>query len=286
MQIITLTTDMGYTDHYVAALKGKLYALAPAAKVIDISHAVKPFNISQAAYYLESSYKNFPEGTIHIIGVDPEPLVNFSQPELSALPTIMQLKGQFFVGNDNGIFSLLLRNQEPQGLWAIDDVLSQPELMKFPTKNILVPAACKLANGEKPDEFASPTKSYKKAFRINPVIDGHTLKGSVIHIDHYGNLITNIRQDDFYRLGRNIPFIIYFRQKEYFIDEISLGYNEVPAGEKVAIFNDEGLLEIAINKGTPENGGGANQLFGLQVGDVVRIEFTPRGSRETISSLF
>jgi S-adenosylmethionine hydrolase len=198
----------------------------------------------------------------------------------------MQLKGQFFVGNDNGIFSLLLRNQEPQGLWAIDDVLSQPELMKFPTKNILAPAACRLANGEKPGDFASPTKSYKKAFRINPVIDGNTLKGSVIHIDHYGNLITNIRQDDFYRLGRNIPFIIYFRQKEYFIDEISLGYNEVPAGEKVAIFNDEGLLEIAINKGTPENGGGASQLFGLQVGDVVRIEFTPRGSRETISSLF
>ena len=286
MRIITLTTDMGYKDHYVAALKGRLFSLAPDVKVIDISHSVKPFNISQAAYFIESSIKNFPEGTIHVIGVDPEPLVNFSQPEKSALPIIMKFKEQYFVGTDNGIFSLLLRNAVPQGLWAIDDVLSQPELMKFPTKNILVPAACKLANGELPSSFASETEGYRKAFRINPVIDGHTLKGSVIHIDHYGNLITNIRQDDFYRLGRNIPFIIYFRQKEYFIDEISLGYNEVSPGEKVAIFNDEGLLEIAINKGTPENGGGANMLFGLHIGDVVRIEFLPRGSRETLASLF
>ena len=286
MRIITLTTDMGYKDHYVAALKGKLFSLVPNAKIIDISHAVKPFNISQAAYFLESSMKNFPEGTIHIIGVDPEPLVNFSQPEKSALPYVMKFKGQYFVGTDNGVFSLLLRNDKPDELWAIDDVLSQPELMKFPTKNILVPTACKLANGEDPKNFASPTEGYRKAFRINPVIDGHTLKGSVIHVDHYGNLITNIKQDDFYRLGRKIPFIIYFRQKEYFIDEISLGYNEVPPGEKVAIFNDEGLLEIAINKGTPENGGGANMLFGLNVGDVVRIEFLPRGSRETLDSLF
>lgn len=286
MRIITLTTDMGFKDHYVAALKGKLFSLAPEAKVIDISHSVKPFNISQAAYFIESSVKNFPEGSIHVIGVDPEPLVNFSQPEKSSLPIIMKAKGQYFVGTDNGIFSLLLRGNDPEELWAIDDVLSQPELMKFPTKNILVPAACRLANGEDPKDFASVTEGYKKAFRINPVIDGHTLKGSIIHVDHYGNLITNIRQDDFYRLGRKIPFVIYFRQKEYYIDEIALGYNEVPPGEKVAIFNDEGLLEIAINKGTPENGGGANMLFGLGVGDVVRIEFMPRGSRETLSSLF
>lgn len=286
MSIITLTTDMGTRDHYVALIKGKIFALAPDVRLIDISHSVKPFNIIQAAYFIESSIKHFPDETIHIIGVDPEPLVNFSQPENSALPMIMRFKNQYFVGTDNGIFSLLLKNEKPEGIWTIDDVLSQPELMKFPTKNILAPAACQLANGVSPDKIGSKTEAYRKAFRVNPVIEKNTLKGSVIHIDHYGNLITNVTKSDFERMGKNTPFVIYFRQKEYYIDEIALGYNEVPPGEKVAIFNDDGLLEIAINKGTPENGGGANMLFGLKIGDMVRVEFMPRGSKETISELF
>jgi S-adenosylmethionine hydrolase len=158
--------------------------------------------------------------------------------------------------------------------------------MKFPTKNIFVPIACDMANGKHPSELGTPKETIRRAVQITPVIEPNVLKGSVIHIDHYGNLITNIRKDDFHRVGKNVPFTIFFRQKEYFIDTISLGYNEVPNGEKVAIFNDVGLLEIAINKGTPENGGGANALFGLRLGDVIRIEFTPRGSRNTLESLF
>ncbi|MEX1193252.1 MAG: SAM-dependent chlorinase/fluorinase [Brumimicrobium sp.] len=286
MNIITLTTDMGLKDHYVATLKGKIYSLLPGALVVDVSHNVKPFNISQASYFLKNIIKDFPAGSIHVIGVDAEPLVNFSQPEESSLPMILLYKKQYFVGTDNGIFSLLLENNKFEALWSLDDVLSQPELMNFPTKNILIPAACKLASGESPDKFASPAKKVKRAIPLSPVIDGNILKGAVIHIDHFGNLITNIKKEDFYRIGRKAPFVIYFRQKEYYIDEISLGYNEVPSGEKVAIFNDSNLLEIAINKGTPENGGGANALFGLRLGDIIRIEFTPRGSRETLESLF
>ena len=286
MHIITLTTDMGGKDHYVAALKGRIYSLLPEAIIVDISHRVKPFNIGQASYFIRNCIKDFPDSTIHIMGVDAEPLVNFNQPEESALPTIMLYKKQYFIGTDNGLFSLILDNDAPDKLWSMDDVLSQPELMNFPTKNILVPAACRLAKGENPAKIGSKKEhQLKKAFKLNPVIDGNTLKGAVIHIDHYGNLITNIRKDDFYRIGRNVPFVIYFRQKEYYIDKISLGYNEVPSGEKVAIFNDNGFLEIAINKGTPENGGGANSLFGLKVGDIIRIEFTPKGSRETLTSL-
>lgn len=286
MQIITLTTDMGFKDHYVAALKGRIYTLSPSAHIIDISHNVKPFNIGQASFFIKNSLKDFPEGTIHVIGVDPEPHVNFNQPEENALPIIVKYKKQYLIGTDNGIFSLIIGNDKTERIWSLDDVLSRPELMNFPTKNILIPAACAIVNGEKPSSLGTKKDSFRKAFSINPVIDGTTLKGSVIHVDHYGNLITNIKKDDFYRIGRKVPFIIYFRQKEYFIDKISIGYNEVPAGEKVAIFNDNGYLEIAINKGTPENGGGANSLFGLKVSDVVRIEFTPRGSRETIESLF
>ncbi|PHR49272.1 MAG: hypothetical protein COA32_04265 [Fluviicola sp.] len=286
MSIITLTTDMGVKDHYVATLKGAIYNHYPEAKVVDVSHNVKPFNISQASYFLKNIIKDFPDNTVHVIGVDAEPLVNFNQMDESSLPMILYYKKQYFVGTDNGIFSLLLENNKPDALWSLDDVLSQPELMNFPTKKILIPAACKLAQGKKPDDFATKADKVKRVIPLSPVIDGNVLKGAVIHIDHYGNIITNINKENFYKAGRKVPFIIYFRQKEYYIDEISLGYNEVPDGEKVAIFNDSELLEIAINKGTPENGGGANALFGLRLGDIIRIEFTPRGSRETIESLF
>ncbi len=286
MSLITLTTDMGMRDHYVAALKGAIFSLHPEAQIVDISHEVRPFDKSQAAYFLKNCMQDFPKDTVHVIGVDAEPHVNFSQSSESELPMIVQYLDQYIIGVNNGFFSLLLNNEEPQGIWEMEDVLSQPELMNFPTKNILIPAACKIARGDKLSTFCSEATALKRAIPLSPVLEGHTLKGAIIHIDHYGNIITNIKKEDFYRLGRKVPFVIYFRQKEYYIDKISIGYNDVSEGEKVAIFNDNGLLEIAINKGTPENGGGANALFGLRLKDIIRIEFTPRGSRETLESLF
>nr|WP_299203811.1 SAM-dependent chlorinase/fluorinase [uncultured Brumimicrobium sp.] len=286
MSIITLTTDMGMGDYYVASLKGKILKNLPNVQIVDVSHVVSPFKVTQAAYLLKNCMRDFPEGTVHVVGVDAEPLINFNQPEESVYPTVVKFQGQYFVAADNGFFSLLMGNKVAEGMWRLDDVLSRPELMNFPTKNILVPAACKIIAGEELDSFCSSVDSIRKAIPLSPVIDGNTLKGAVSYIDHYGNIITNITKEDFYHIGKNVPFVIYFRQKEYYIDVISLGYNEVPPGEKVAIFNDGGYLEIAINKGTPENGGGANSLFGLRVGDIIRIEFTPRGSRTTIESLF
>ncbi|HLW30391.1 MAG TPA: SAM-dependent chlorinase/fluorinase [Brumimicrobium sp.] len=286
MSIITLTTDMGSGDYYVASLKGRILKTLPDVQIVDVSHVVSPFKITQAAYLLKNCMNDFPENTVHVVGVDAEPLINFNQPEESIYPTIIKFKGQYFVGADNGFFSLLLGSKKAEGMWRLEDVLSRPELMNFPTKNILIPAACKIIAGEVFESFCSPVESIRKAITLSPVIDGNTLKGMVSYIDHYGNIITNITKDDFYSIGKNVPFVIYFRQKEYYIDVISLGYNEVPPGEKVAIFNDGGYLEIAINKGTPENGGGANSLFGLRVNDIIRIEFTPRGSRTTIESLF
>ncbi|RFC53324.1 SAM hydrolase/SAM-dependent halogenase family protein [Brumimicrobium aurantiacum] len=286
MGIITLTSDMGLSDYYVASIKGKILSLSPKTQIIDISHYISPFKISQAAHVLKSTINDFPENTVHIVGVDAEPLINFRQPEESIYPTIIKYKGQYILSADNGFFSLFLGNNKAEGMWRLEDVLSRPELMNFPTKNILVPAACKIADGLPLETFCSPIESIKKAIPLSPIIEENTLKGAVNYIDHYGNIITNISKTDFERIGKNIPFTIYFRQKEYFIDTISLGYNEVPAGEKLAIFNDSGYLEIAINKGTPENGGGANSLFGMRLGDIIRIEFTPRGSRSTIDSLF
>ncbi len=283
MQIITLTTDMGLSDHYAAALKGSIFRLAPEARIVDISHHIRAFDIAQASYCLQSVYEEFPEGTIHLVGVDSEPVINSRD---GSYPAIMKIKGHYFVGNDNGFFALMLREEQPEGFWLIDDALSHPAGFRFPAKNIFVPAAVKLAQGVAPETFASAQDEWKRAFTVNPVLEENLIKGSIIHIDHYGNAITNISKDLFDRFEEGTPFTILFRKRDYYIDTISGSYNEVQPGERVAIFNSNNHLEIAINKGARGYNGGADSLFGLHVGDVVRVEFTPRGSAKTIDSLF
>lgn len=283
MQIITLTTDMGLSDHYVAALKGSILSRLPETVIVDVSHAVRPFDIVQAAYCISSAYRDFPEGAIHIIGVDSEPVINSRD---GSYPAVMKLHGHYFVANDNGIFALLLKDEEPEGFWLLDDVLSNPGGFRFPAKTIFVPAAVKIASGTAIDTFASAQTEWKRAFSVNPVLEENLIKGAIIHIDHYGNAITNITRQLFYRFEEGTPFTIHFRKRDYYIDTISGSYNEVQPGERVAIFNGNDLLEIAINKGARGGTGGADTLFGLHTGDVVRIEFQPRGSATTIESLF
>lgn len=285
MQIITLTTDMGVRDHYVAAIKGAIFRHAPAAHVVDISHTVKPFDVAEAAYYLSSCFEDFPEGTVHVIGVDSEPMINFGGSE-GAFPSILVFKEHYFVCNDNGFFGAFLQEQEPTAFYRIDDVLSRMDLFKFPTKNMLVPTACRILNGESIASFASPFPVFKKAFALTAVIEPNLIKGNVIHIDTYGNLITNVHESLFGRFGKGVPFTIFYRNRDYFISEISPTYNAVPNGERVAVFNSNGLLEIAINRGANLGNGGAEKLFGMRIGDVVRIEFTPAGSHKSFDSLF
>lgn len=285
MKIITLTTDMGVQDHYVASLKGTILSLVPDAVIVDITHAVKPFDSAGASFILSNCYEDFPKGTIHVIGVDSEPMINFSGSE-GSFPSILLFKEQWFIGTDNGFFGAFLKEEKPEAFYRIDDVLSNKKLFKFPTKNMLIPTACRLLLGTPVEEIASPFDSYKKSFQLTAVLETNLIKGNVIHIDAYGNLITNVHQSLFDRFGKDVPFTIYYRNREYHIDEISPSYNAVPSGERVALFNANGLLEIAVNRGANMSYGGAEKLFGIRTGDVVRIEFTPRGSRDTLDSLF
>ncbi len=287
MQFITLTTDMGLKDYYVATLKASiLQQCNDVVHLIDITHEVQPFDVAEAAFHVSQAFKSFPEGTIHIIGVDSEPIFNFGKSE-GSFPSIMKMNNQYFVSNDNGFFGVLSRFGQHIEFYRIEDVLSNPKGFKFPAKNMLVPIACKLANGVSIEELAAPHPTFKKAFASVPVIEEHLIKGSIIHFDKFGNAITNIEADLFHKIGNNAPFIIKFREGEsYKIDEISKTYNEVPDGEKLAIFNENGLLEIAINRGANQSTGGAQKLFALRKNDVVRVEFMPRGSRESINELF
>lgn len=285
MQIITLTTDMGTKDHYVAALKATILSKIPDVHIIDISHAVRPFDISEAAYHVRSCYQDFPEGTIHIVGVDSEPVINFGGAD-GSFPSVLEDSGQYFIGNDNGFFGAFLKEKQPEKFWRVDNILSVDNPFRFPAKNLLVPIAEKIAAGHALESFAEPAEQFKRAFAQTAISEPNLIKGHIIHFDSYGNVITNISEDLFKRMGEDVPFTIYFKNKNYFIDSLAESYNEVAQGEKVAIFNDNGLLEIAINRGANRSTGGAQELFGLRINDMVRVEFTPQGSRQTLESLF
>jgi len=183
-------------------------------------------------------------------------------------------------------FDALLLEEQDFKLWRIEDVLSNPKAFKFPTKNIFVPVAVDILNGKPLNEIGTEATNYIKVLRHIPTEEVNLIKGHVVHIDNYGNAITNISKEHFEKYGSKTPFIIYFRGTRYYIDIISNTYNEEGHGNKVALFNENGLLEIAINRGARRGAGGAKELFGIQHGDIVRVEFTPKGSRETIESLF
>jgi len=285
MGIITLTTDLGLNDHYVASLKGTILRSVTSPNIIDITHDVRPFDVSQAAFQLRSCYKDFPDGTIHVIGVDSEPVINFGDGD-GSLPSIMVFENQYFISNDNGFFGVFLQTNKPSSFWRIDDVLSNPSFFKSCTKNMLIPTAIKLLNGVSIEEISSLHNTYRNALSSVAISEPNLIRGHVIYCDSFGNAITNINKELFDRNGANTPFTIRFKRKDYYIDVISPSYNVVPAGEKVALFNESNLLEIAINRGATKTTGGAAQLFGLIEGDVIMVEFTPKGSKNTLNELF
>lgn len=277
---------MGDTDFYVAALKGKILSLHPEAKIVDISHKITPFNIAQGAFTLKNAAIEFPEKSIHILGISPEIDIDIDRPEDGIYPILVQFKDQYFIGADNGQFALLFGQETPDQIIRLENHLSNQQDINFPIKNIFIPVATAIAKGENPENLGSPIQSVRQAFSFAPVIEENLIKGSIVHIDHYGNVLTNISKADFERVGKNNPFTIYFRTKDYFIEEISNAYGAVPQGEKVALFSSSGFLEIAINQGVRGMGGGASELFGLHLNDVIRVEFYPKGSAENFDKLF
>ncbi len=285
MRFITLTTDWGTRDYYVAVAKAQIHMQCPDAIIIDISHDIKPFDVVEAAFQVGQASLSFPKGTIHIIGVDTEPIINFGSSD-GAFPHVLEKDGQFFLANDNGFFGALLKGERPEKLFRIEDVLSSPKALRFPTKNIFIPIAAKVFNNIPFEDFASPSTRFRNAFNANPIIEPNFIKGHIIHFDSFGNAITNIDRNLFDKIGNGSDFTIKIREGSgYEISKISTTYNEVNEGEKLALFGESGYLEIAINRGANQNGGGAEKLFGLKKMDNIRILFTYRGSHDNFQEI-
>ncbi len=265
MAIITLTTDMGLRDHYVAAVKGAILTQHPEACIVDISHQIAAFDNQHAAFVLRNAYPEFPRGTIHIVGVN-------SEADGHTAHLVVRHDGHYFIGADNGIFSLLF-DSKPHEAFELTIKLDADHLA-FPTKNIFVKAACHIARGGTPEVIGRKVISTREQLSFRPIVLNDAIKGAVIHIDAYGNVVTNITRVHFGELVKAHTFRISFGRTVHDIREISNTYSDVPAGERLAFFGANGFLEIAVNKGVAGGGGGAAQLLGLRVSDPVRVELT------------
>lgn len=260
MSIITLTTDLGLKDYYVASVKGAILSQCPEAVIVDISHQVSKFDILQAAFILGNSYRDFPDGTIHIIGVMTDKTKE--NPHVAIF-----CDQQYFIGNDNGIFPLMLNNR-PEKIVEIE-ISRDKNSISFPVKDIFVNAACHLCKGENIETLGKERNQLYQRTGFNPIVNENAVRATVIYIDDFGNAFVNISEQLFNEAGKGRKFSISFRGGGYTIKKISRNYYNVPPGEMMAFFSAIGFLEIAINTGN------ASELLGLKVNDIVLVDFSP-----------
>lgn len=274
MAIITLLSDMGTSDHYVAAVKGAILRQLPGTMIVDISHNIAPFNNMQAAFVLRNAWHEFPTGTIHIIGVNPG--TDSKTPHIA-----VRHKGHYFVGADNGIFSMLF-DEPVEEVYGLTLKLDTDHRL-FPVKHIFVKAACHLGRGGTIELLGRRLEQVQQQLMPRAVLMEEAIKGQVIHVDHYGNVITNITRQLFNSLVRNRPFVLTIGRSKHNIRTLHKHYSDVAPGEKLAFLGDSGYLEIAVNKGVKASGGGASQLLGLKVNDVIRLELEEAAQRTAAS---
>ena len=256
MRIITLISDWGLTDFYVAAVKGMIFKFHPKAVIVDITHQVQPFDYAEAAYILKNAYSNFPEGTIHIVGINTEESINDAH-------IVAYYNKHYFIGTDDGIFSLIFDN-DPEYIVELNIPL-ESSIHTFSSRDRFAKAAAHIAQGGKLEELGPIRKELVKKILFNPPINEDSLIGMVIHIDNYHNLITNITKTDFKKFVSGSKFEISFRSQKYKASKIHESYGDVRPGEIVALFTSNGLLEIAINKSK------AASLLGIHKKDPVLV---------------
>ena len=248
MPLLTLTSDIGQQDFLVGAVKGQLLQGEGNFTIIDISHQLPPFNYPQAAYVCRNAIKNFSAGTFHLI------LVNLfdEKPEHMLLA---QHNGHVIGCADNGLLTMILE-EVPQKVVALALDKAQQKNTIY-CLSIFAKAFNEFLKGKKIEELGDPNVSIRVKNPLRPLLGNNWIEGQIIFIDNFENVIVNISKEEFEEQRKGRSFKIVFKRDEV-IDKISETYADVNEGEKLALFNSAGYLEIAINKGN------AAGLFGLQ----------------------
>ncbi len=275
MPIITLTTDFGEKDHFAGAVKGAIYSELDDVKIVDISHSISPFHLTEAAYIIQNAYSSFPPGTIHIIGIDSE-----LNPENKHIAVF--LDGHYFLCANNGIISMLASEINPEKIVEIN--IHDRVISNFPVLDVFVKVACHIARGGTLDVIGKSVTDIKQLTGIKPVInlEANQIIGNVIYIDNYGNVICNITKSLFEEIGKGRKFKITARTANFtkvhthYSDAINF---DLPSekreedGKKLALWNSSSYLELSIYKSNPTTVGSASTLFGLGFRDTITINF-------------
>jgi S-adenosylmethionine hydrolase len=259
--IITLSTDFGLNDHFVGTMKGVMLGLAPDAQIVDISHAVQPFDILDGALTISQAYSYFPSGTVHMIIVDPGV-------GTARRPIIVVGDRHIFVAPDNGVLSLVYAREQRL---SVRHVTAEHYFLPSPSntfhgRDIFSPVAASLAKGVDPSRFGEEITDYVRfaAPRPKPV-DERTLRGVVLKVDRFGNLITNITPQDLPKLFQETPAPFKIAMGKGQITRLCSNYAEGGPGEAFGILGSMGYLEIATNRGS------AYQLLGVGKGAEVNV---------------
>lgn len=253
-QIVTFITDLGTRDYYVGMIKGAILSHHRNVNLIDITHDVKSFDIVQASFILKNTYPSYPKGTIHILSVN-----NYYSKKRRFIA--FEHYGHYFVGPDNGVFSLVFGEALPSVY-----LLEENQEMAFSIKEVFANAVHHIASRQPLATIGKPLSRIVQRITLQPVITRYQIMGSVIHIDKYGNCVVNVSQALFEKTKEERRFAVFFKRNNPII-KLSKNYYDVPVGEPLCLFNSAGYLEIAINMGT------ASSLLNLNIDDMVQIDF-------------
>jgi S-adenosyl-L-methionine hydrolase (adenosine-forming) len=258
---VTLTTDFGTNDHFVGAMKGVILEIVPDAQIVDISHAVQPFDVLDGALTISQAYSYFPSSTVHLVVVDPGV-------GTARRPIIAVSDKYYFVAPDNGVLSLVYAQEERMHVRHIssDHYFLQPVSSTFHARDIFAPVAAYLAKQVDSHKFGDEITDFTRFAAPKPkVVDGNRMRAVILKVDRFGNLITNITPKDAPMLfgADPAPFKLVVGNRE--ITEIRTIYAEGAAGEVFGIMGSMGFLEIAANRGN------AAQITGAGKGNEVSI---------------
>ncbi len=262
MPLITMLSDFGLKDPYVAEMKAVILTISPNARIVDISHQIDKFNVRMGAFVLASAAPYFPEGAIHVAVVDPG-----VGTERRAL--LVQTKHAAFIGPDNGVLMLAANNDKVSRVHTLTN--SQFMLPKasstFHGRDVFAPAAAYLANGSLPKQFGPEIRNYIVPSFARPILQGTSLAGEVLYIDDFGNVITNITRVDLRKVGISECGLLVVRlgSKSHQVN-MGVAYGEAKPKSVLALIGSHGFLEIAVNQGS------ASERFKVNIGEAVGIE--------------
>ncbi len=248
MPLLTLTSDIGHQDYLAAAVKAQLLKQNAEFSIIDISHTIVPFNYPQAAYICRSAFRNFPEFTYHIV------LVNLFEKKPEQLLLAFH-QNQYIFCADNGLLNMILEGNPEMVIGIPLDKLAIRNTIYC--VEVIAKTIDRLVKGESIQHIGIPDVSYVEKNHLRPLLDNNWIEGQIIFIDNFENVIVNITHEQFEEQRKGRSFKIVFKRDEV-IERISESYADAGEGEKLALFNSAGYLEIAINKGN------AAGLFGLK----------------------